>query len=377
MNTAMSTKAVKTSAWFLYTMIVLEILFMVSPFAAYYYSVYATPLNALQESAATAWLTMYVLPHFTYSDSWLANGLVLISWPLILTGLVLFIFGFIQIYWAKFTRRGAVVGGLYRHIRHPQYVALAIIGLGCALYWSRFIVILAFVSMLCLYYLLARIEEQICLEKFGDSYRDYLDRTGMFLPRRWEAHWAVLDWRLPESRWRRATTLCLAYLVVAGVTMGGSMLLRNHVIESLVTDSEESRVTVFLAPVDADTRAAVRELLGEANVPGDIAYVAPASWSVPELGLKRSADAQTASGLSELVHPTTHGNPLSTDQTRLNVVTAEAAYAVAGATGRSRLNRALNLRPLMVIELDVSAQAVASRRNADDSQWSGIPVPTF
>ena len=42
-------RAVKTSAWVLYTLIVLEILFMVSPFAAYYYSIYATPLNALQE----------------------------------------------------------------------------------------------------------------------------------------------------------------------------------------------------------------------------------------------------------------------------------------------------------------------------------------
>ena len=112
MNVSTKDKAVKSSAWFLYTLIVLEILFMVSPFAAYYYSIYATPLNWLQEIDSTAWLTMYVLPHFAYSDSWLANGLILLSWPLILIGIALFVAGFCQIYWAKFTGRGAVEKGL-------------------------------------------------------------------------------------------------------------------------------------------------------------------------------------------------------------------------------------------------------------------------
>ena len=111
MNVTMKDRTIKTSAWFLYTLIVLEILFMVSPFAAYYYSIYATPLNALQESQYAAWLTMYLLPHFTYSDSWLANGLILISWPLILLGIVLFVLGFCQIYWSKITRKGAVEVG--------------------------------------------------------------------------------------------------------------------------------------------------------------------------------------------------------------------------------------------------------------------------
>jgi protein-S-isoprenylcysteine O-methyltransferase Ste14 len=148
-------RAAKTSAWLLYTLIVLEILFMVSPFAAYYYSIYATPLNLLRESPSTAWLTMYLLPHFTYSDSWLANGLILVSWPLIFLGIMIFMVGFCQIYWSKFTGKGAVAVGLYRFIRHPQYVALAIIGLGTSLYWSRFIVVIAFVSMLCIYMFLA------------------------------------------------------------------------------------------------------------------------------------------------------------------------------------------------------------------------------
>ncbi len=222
MITTATDRALKTSAWVLYTLIVLEILFMVSPFAAYYYSIYATPLNALQEMQQTAWLTMYILPHFTYSDSWLANGLVLISWPLILLGVVLFVLGFCQIYWSKFTGKGAVAVGLYKFIRHPQYVALAIIGLGTSLYWSRFIVVIAFVSMLCIYYFLARVEEGVCLNKFGDSYRDYMERTGMFLPRSWEARWRSLGISLPRAIWLRYFVVVILFAGVVTLTIASA-----------------------------------------------------------------------------------------------------------------------------------------------------------
>ncbi len=377
MNVTTKGRAAKTSAWLLYTLIVLEILFMVSPFAAYYYSIYATPLNALQESTHAAWLTMYLLPHFTYSDSWLANGLILISWPLILTGIVLFVFGFCQIYWSKITRKGTVDVGLYRHIRHPQYVALAMIGLGASLYWSRFIVVITFVSMLCLYYRLARLEERICLEKFGQPYRDYLDRTGMFLPRSWEARLRLVDWRLSDNAWVRGFVFAGVYIVVLAATIAVSHLLRSHVVNSLQTEIGESRVTVFLAPVDSRTRAAVVRLLAAASMPGDIAYVAPSSWQVPELGLKRSSESLPGGGMDELLHPTTHGNSLSYDGDRLNVVLAEARYARGEAVGIARFSRALSARPVEFLALDTVAGKIIERGRASEGKWAGIPVPTF
>jgi protein-S-isoprenylcysteine O-methyltransferase Ste14 len=377
MNVTTKDRTIKTSAWFFYTLIVLEILFMVSPFAAYYYSIYATPLNALQESQFTAWLTMYLLPHFAYSDSWLANVLILISWPLILAGAVLFVFGFCQIYWSKLMSRGAVEAGLYRFIRHPQYVALAVIGLGSSLYWSRFIVVIAFVSMLCLYYFLARVEERICLTKFGDSYREYLERTGMFLPRRWEAQWRSLDWRLPEVRWRRVTVVAGLYAAVLSLTIGGAYLLRNHVIASMHTDVDESQVTVYLAPVGLQTRTRVAEILGDSGLQADIIYVAPSSWQIPELGLIASTPGREGGSMDELFHPTTHGNALSFAEDRLNVVLAQATYATDDPHRIGRLSKALNVRPITFASLDLAGGQIVELRDASDSQWAGIPVPTF
>ena len=118
-------KGLRGSAWLFYCLIVFEILFMVSPFAFYYYSVYSVPLRWLQESTYTAWLTLHILPHFTYSTSLLSNALLVAAWPLILSGLALFFLGFVQIYWAKLTRKTNVEVGLYRYVRHPQYIAIA------------------------------------------------------------------------------------------------------------------------------------------------------------------------------------------------------------------------------------------------------------
>ena len=377
MNVTARDKAVKTSAWVLYTLIVLEILFMVSPFAAYYYSIYATPLNALQEFQSTAWLTMYILPHFTYSESWLANGLILISWPLILLGIVLFVLGFCQIYWSKFTGKGAVEVGLYRYTRHPQYVALAIIGLGTSLYWSRFIVVIAFVSMLCIYYFLARVEENVCLAKFGESYRDYMNRTGMFLPRSWEKRWRALGIHLPQERQpRRATTTALLIGVLA-LAVGSACWLRSHVVDSLLIDVGKDRVTVFLAPVDPETMESVSILMNGGDLPGTVAYVAPSSWQIPELNFSGNAGSYQRHGTEELLHPTTHGNPLVFDQDRFSVLLVETVTVGADSTGIDRLTKALNIQAIETAELDLVAGQIGERRPAGEGDWAGIPVPTF
>ena len=182
MNVTTKDRTIKTSAWFIYTLIVLEILFMVSPFAAYYYSIYTTPLNALQDSQYTAWLTMYLLPHFAYSDSWLANGLILISWPLILFGIVLFVFGFCQIYWSKLTSKAAVEVGLYRFIRHPMYVGESLATMGfCVLMPSVFNIVVTAIFITCQRIRAAFEERKLCAS--FPEYGEYLEKTGAYFPK--------------------------------------------------------------------------------------------------------------------------------------------------------------------------------------------------
>ena len=150
-----------------YLVLVLEFLFMISPLALHFYVGYGPVLRWLHASPMTSWLTGFFLPHFSQTTSGLLNALKPIGFLLAMVGLLGFLAGAVHLYASKLLKRGAVTGGLYRIIRHPQYVALAVLGLGTVLIWPRFLVLASFVIMLVLYDLLARWEETRCLERFG------------------------------------------------------------------------------------------------------------------------------------------------------------------------------------------------------------------
>jgi len=366
-------RAAPTAAWLLYTLIVLEILFMVSPVAAYYYAVYGVPLNALADTPATAWLALHILPHFSHSDSALVNALIAVSWPLILVGMAAFVVGFVQIYRARFGRRGAVLGGAYRHVRHPQYLALALVGLGTTLFWSRFVVLLAFVVMLCLYGALARLEERRCLAQFGAGYRDYLARTGRFLPRRLEAALRRLRPRLPAP-W--GVRVAAGVLALGAAAVGGGWWLRDHAIASLQVAGSGGHALVFLAPMAGADRERIAALVssGLADAPR-LLYVAPAHWSVPELGLAPPAGG-TNDGARELAHPTSHGNSGGYASGIRVLVTRPQTWRPADG-GRDLLAATVRITPLHTVTVDPAAGKVSAPAPAAPSAWGDIPVPVY
>lgn len=360
----------------LYTLIVLEILFMVSPFAAYYYALYAVPLNALAAHPATAWLTQYALPHFSYSSSALVRVLGLAGWPLVLIGAGLFGAGFLQIYRAKFTGGGAVTAGLYRVIRHPQYTGLALVGMGTTLIWSRFIVLLAFAAMLCLYGALAALEERLCERRFGASYRRYADQTGRFLPRRAEALLARARWCLPRNPLARAVTLAALVTVGLAIALGTGILLRQHSLASLELHRDGQRLLVDLAPLTSAEQQIVRVLLQDHWGNANLAYVAPESWQVPELGLV-GATGYSHSGLDDLLSPGLHGNRVDADTSHVQVLLVRARHADPAREWGATLDDVIGIEPQWRLLLDLAAGEVRAEAPAGASQWQGIPTPVF
>ena len=81
--------------------------------------------------------------------------------------------------------------------------------------------------------------------------------------------------------------------------------------------------------------------------------------------------------MSELVHPTTHGNSLSFDEDRSTVLLGTALTARANPKGLDRFKQALDIQPIDFIELDMTKGGVIDRRPAAEGYWAGIPVPTF
>src|SRR5437870_463739 len=125
----------------LYGLVMFEVIIMISPFAFYFYAAYGPTLKWLNHSRATAWLTGFVLPHAVFTTS---PFLEFLRWDLgryaFGLGLVGFFFFAVQIYGSRLFRRKVMTSGVYRYIRHPQYLCLNISAFGLFTMWPRVII---------------------------------------------------------------------------------------------------------------------------------------------------------------------------------------------------------------------------------------------
>ena len=101
--------------------------------------------------------------------------------------------------------------------------------MGLAILWPRFLTIVLLVAMIGFYYLLARDEERRMVSQFGDQYRDYMVRTGMFFPRSVERTFGRL---LPLHKMPMLRSL-LGFAILALVAVGGAFALRAYTVAQL------------------------------------------------------------------------------------------------------------------------------------------------
>ncbi len=83
------------------------------------------------------------------------------------------------------TRKNAtlVMHGPYHWVRHPLYLMGALAYLGFALLAENWFLAILTVLAFTLLNLRLPKEEARLIERFGDEYRSYMQRTGKFLPR--------------------------------------------------------------------------------------------------------------------------------------------------------------------------------------------------
>ncbi len=76
-----------------------------------------------------------------------------------------------------------ITSGPYSRVRHPLYTALFGFGLSLALVSANWFFVGFFVLSLVGLVLRVPKEEQMMLEQFGEQYRQYMQRTGRFIPK--------------------------------------------------------------------------------------------------------------------------------------------------------------------------------------------------
>ena len=82
------------------------------------------------------------------------------------------------------SRHELATQGIYARIRHPQYAAFILIMFGFLLQWPTLPTLVMFPILVYVYVRLARKEEAIVLQEFGEEYRVYMANTPAFIPRR-------------------------------------------------------------------------------------------------------------------------------------------------------------------------------------------------
>ena len=366
-------------AWVFYLVLVFEILYMISPFAFYYYSSYGPMLNLLHQSAWTAWLTGFFLPHISKTTSPLLNNVHEVAEFLIGIGLLLFLFGFAQIYWAKLRRSGPVTRGLYAYMRHPQYSALAIMGLGTLLVWPRFLILIAYVTMLFLYTILARSEEEICLRRHGEPYRVYVEHTGRFLPRTWTR------WIPPvppaTGRFNALARLGIYAGLVVGVVLVG-FGVRNYSlahVRAIFTDNvailspallsePELSAAYGLASGDTNVRRRLEVLGTDAKL---LVYVLPSDWYLADLPVESLTveDWRRLGG---------HHTPANFDRRSYKVLFTRALSYAPESRGLDIVKHAYGRDPLFLVRVNsASGQVSGLEVPASQVLWGNIPTPMF
>lgn len=234
------TKVIFNSAIVLYFIIGLEILIMISPFAGFFYSVFNPFLLEIAKYPSTKWLSSFFLPHMVVPPDDFLKFVRIMGSVLFVLGMAIFSICAIQVYANKFLKKGTALKGLYSVIRHPQYVGLGVAGVGLSILWPRFLVPVLWLVMILLYYLLSKDEERRMLKQYPDTYRAYMEKTGMFLPRRLER---IV---MPVG----AIGKLAVFTLIVALTIGGAFFLRDYTVRHLPIWADANVAALAITPND-------------------------------------------------------------------------------------------------------------------------------
>ena len=377
----MSEQSMKRTYWVaigFYLIIVFEFFYMAGPFALYFYSAYKPGLNFFYNTPALAWLPRFFLPHLVMMTTCPLIDLHNMAGAVLTTlGLLGFIFGATQVYASKLAKKGAVTGGVYNFVRHPQYTSLIFCGLGLLLLWPRYIVLVLFITMLFAYYLLARIEEKECEQKFGRAYIDYKEKTGMFIP-------LLLSRKIrtppfPSAKGARIVVCLLIYLTAQLGGIGVAKIIENHSKNSLYAHYSENAVHISLTDLDsAKVQNLVRAALNNPSVQSRLAqeepgmrllsYIVPWNVFISEIPMNvfegPAREHFLRSGVETEVY---------------KVIVNKAILSGHGkATNEQILGRVTHRIPLIEIWINSADSTIVQVLDPPEKKnYEGIPMPIF
>ena len=95
--------------------------------------------------------------------------------PICLLGLILYTIPFVNV--ASTPINKPVTEGIYRYSRHPMYVTSFLVFMGVGIASASWVFLLLSVLFIMLVSFFVVSEERFCLKYYGNTYREYMNRT--------------------------------------------------------------------------------------------------------------------------------------------------------------------------------------------------------
>jgi protein-S-isoprenylcysteine O-methyltransferase Ste14 len=238
-----------------------EVMIMISPFAFFFYSVFNPIFHWLDAYSATRWLTHFFLPHMVLPPTLPLKIIRVAGSVLFIIGCATFVICALQVYLGKLFKWGIADRGIYHFVRHPQYSSLGIWGVGMAILWPRFIVLVTLSIMFMLYYFLAKDEERRMIGQYGDSYREYVRNTGMFFPSVGKNKSTM---PVPINPFKPRNIFAL--VTVVAIVIGSGFACRSLTLDSLRLESRGNVTLISIMPEDNLKEAAILKTIQNGDV---------------------------------------------------------------------------------------------------------------
>lgn len=388
-----------------YCLIGVEIIVMISPFAIYFYSIYGPILELLAGSRLTSWSSEFFLPHMVFPDDFLIISLSYLQFLLVI-GLVLFFSAAVPLYYGRFTKKGVVSNSFYSSIRHPQYLFLGISGFGLMLYWPRFLILIMYITMLFVYYLLARNEEWRMHQEQPEMYKEYMSGTPMFIPGEPGGKIFQTFFGWVKNKW---LGIALLYVVSIIFSVSVAVGLRKYTITQIpkTVAGETTLVSVFPRPakemkelyarvIENET---LKEMLQSSDKP-NMAYLMPGDFFLMALVTdkdRRFSDDMIerfpeilewhqykfSGGLGRFFRifynfVSMHGT-IETDYDIERFVFVRVADLKGRVVNAENIfDIGLKRKPTLLVDMDADTHEILNVvETSDNHKWGTMPMPTF
>lgn len=368
-----------------YGMIMLEGILMATPFGLFLYSFYRPFLEGVRQSVLTAWIAAFFLPHSVVATS--STLIEFLRWKglyLFFIGLIGFLAFAIQVYWAKFRRKGMVKNFVYSYIRHPQYIFFMLSGVGLLFMWPRMMMLILFTIMSIFYFYLAKFEESKMQAKHPE-YLEYMKKTAMFIPG--NPGGKIFNLLFGWIRNQKVEQLIATVLVII-IIFGGAIGLRNLTIANTsiikIPDKNIMAISIFphtkryMRDVVYKTMAydSVQKALSEQGNVSFTAHIMPSNYGMLGMFAEINNKAELAESFRN--RSSLKDWAWGTESDKVKVVISKIDKPGKKYVPLNEiLDMSAKMTPVLVADLILSTGEVINITRTSTTHFGDVPQPIF